>query len=42
VIPAGYENLLKRPQRFTVMDPDAEAVKDFIARLVAKERVAAA
>jgi threonine synthase len=42
VIPAGYENLLKRPQRFTVMDPDAEAVKDFIARVVAQERAAAA
>jgi threonine synthase len=33
--PAGYENLEALPQRFEVMDPDAEAVKGYIARTVA-------
>ena len=42
VVPPGYENIERRPQRFTVMDPDAEAVKDFIARVVTRERAAAA
>ncbi len=31
-IPAGLENLERMPQRFTVLDPDVEAVKGFIAR----------
>ena len=29
--PAGYENLEELPQRFELMDPDVQAVKDFIA-----------
>jgi threonine synthase len=30
--PAGLENLERLPQRFTVIDPDVGAVKDFIVR----------
>ena len=30
--PAGLENLERLPQRFTVLDPDVAAVKDFIER----------
>ncbi len=30
-IPPGYEDLETRPQRYEVMEPDAEAVKGFIA-----------
>jgi threonine synthase len=30
--PAGLENLERLPQRFTVLDPDVIAVKDFIER----------
>ena len=30
--PEGFEGLEKRPQRFEVMKPDAEAVKSFIAQ----------
>ena len=30
--PAGFENLEKLPQRFTVMEPDAAAVKRYIER----------
>jgi threonine synthase len=30
--PAGLENLERLPQRFTVLDPDVVAVKDFIER----------
>ena len=29
-MPAGLENLERLPQRFTVLDPDVDAVKDFI------------
>jgi len=29
--PAGYENLEQLPQRFEVMDADAQAVKSYIA-----------
>ncbi len=32
VAPSGLENLEKLPQRFTVLDPDTGAVKDFIER----------
>jgi threonine synthase len=31
-MPAGLENLEHVPQRFTVLDPDLDAVKDFIVR----------
>jgi threonine synthase len=31
-VPPGLENLERLPQRFTVLDPDAAAVKDFIVR----------
>jgi threonine synthase len=31
-IPAGLENLERLPQRYTVLDPDGAAVKDFIER----------
>ena len=31
-MPAGLENLERLPQRFTVLDPDVGAVKDFIER----------
>jgi threonine synthase len=31
-VPAGLENLERLPQRFTVLDPDLDAVKDFIER----------
>ena len=31
-VPAGLENLELLPQRFTVLDPDMAAVKDFIVR----------
>jgi threonine synthase len=31
-MPAGLEKLERLPQRFTVLDPDVDAVKDFIAR----------
>ncbi len=31
-VPAGLENLERQPQRFTVLDPDVIAVKDFIER----------
>jgi threonine synthase len=31
-VPAGLENLERLPQRFTVLDPDVIAVKDFIER----------
>ncbi len=31
-VPAGLENLERLPQRFTVLDPDVSAVKDFIER----------
>ena len=31
-MPAGLENLERQPQRFTVLDPDVIAVKDFIER----------
>ena len=31
-VPPGYEDLESRPQRFEVIDPDAQVVKDFIAR----------
>lgn len=30
--PAGYENLESLPQRFTVMDADVDAIKDYIAQ----------
>jgi len=30
-VPPGYEGLERRPQRMTVMSPDAEAVKSYIA-----------
>ena len=30
--PAGFRNLERLPQRFTVLDPDVDAVKDFIER----------
>ena len=29
-MPAGLKNLERQPQRFTVLDPDVVAVKDFI------------
>jgi len=32
VVPPGYENLERLPQRFTVLDADVDAVKDFIDR----------
>jgi threonine synthase len=31
-VPPGLENLERLPQRFTVLDPDLDAVKDFIER----------
>ena len=31
-VPPGFENLERLPQRFTVLDPDVAAVKDFIVR----------
>ncbi len=31
-VPPGLENLERLPQRFTVLDPDVDAVKDFIER----------
>ena len=31
-VPAGLENLERLPQRFTVLDPDVNAVMDFIVR----------
>jgi threonine synthase len=33
-VPAGLEDLERLPQRFTVLDPDVIAVKDFIERMV--------
>ncbi len=33
-VPAGLENLERLPQRFTVLDPDTDAVKSFIERAV--------
>ena len=33
-VPAGLENLERLPQRFTVLDPDVVAVKNFIERMV--------
>ena len=32
-VPAGLENLERLPQRFTVLDPDIDAVKSFIERM---------
>jgi threonine synthase len=31
-MPAGLEKLMRLPQRFTVLDPDVDAVKDFVTR----------
>jgi threonine synthase len=31
-VPAGFENLERQPQRFTVLDADVIAVKDFVER----------
>ncbi|MCE9640236.1 MAG: threonine synthase, partial [Betaproteobacteria bacterium] len=31
-VPPGLENLERLPQRFTVLDPDLDSVKDFIER----------
>jgi threonine synthase len=29
-VPAGLSDLMRRPQRFSVMDPEADAVRAFI------------